>query len=147
MMGHASGAMPPSSAGDSSPPVDGPNLRSEFHNYAPWINVVCGLLVFILRYGAPRGTFSVHWNLFLTGIVIMFAALAATIAHGNSTQNYWSAINVAAGTWLLVSAQTIPSIPPVTLAQEGLGALVILVALASLICEIAFQKKTDARSR
>jgi len=51
---------------------------ARFHNYAPWANVILGLLVFTLRYASPHGTFSVHWNLFLTGIVIMFAALAST---------------------------------------------------------------------
>jgi multisubunit Na+/H+ antiporter MnhC subunit len=94
-------------------------------------------LVFTLRYGSPRPTFDVHWNLFLTGIVIMFAALATTIAHDEkSSKNYWSTIDIVAGVWLLVSAQTIRSIPAVTLAQEALGALVIAVALASLATEI-----------
>jgi hypothetical protein len=106
-------------------------------NYAPWINLVAGLLVFALRYASPRGTFSVHWNLFLVGIVIMFAALAATIAHGNTKRNYWSAINIVAGAWLLVSAQTIPSVPRVTIAQEVLGAFVIVIAVASLAFEFA----------
>jgi hypothetical protein len=114
----------------------GPQVR-EFHNYAPWINVVAGLLVFALRYASPHGTFAVHWNLFLTGIVIMFAALAATIAHGDPKRNYWSAINVAAGAWLLVSAQTIPSVARVTIPQEVLGALVVVIAVASLAIEFA----------
>ncbi len=118
----------------NSPQLPPPKVTS--HNYAPWVNVVLGLLVFALRYGSPRGTFTVHWNLFLTGLVIMFAALAATIAHDESpSKNYWSAINVAAGTWLLVSAETIPSVPLVTAAQKGLGALIVIVALASLILE------------
>jgi hypothetical protein len=123
-----------------SPSADGPRSR-EVHNYAPWVNVICGLLVFILRYSSPRGTFSVHWNLFLTGLVIMFAALATTIAHGNSTTNYWSTLNVAAGLWLLVSTQIIPSIPRVEDAQLGLGVLIIVVAVVSLIIEYASQKK------
>jgi hypothetical protein len=76
----------------------------------------------------------------------MFAALAATIAHGNSAQNYWSAMNVIAGVWLLVSAQAIPSVPLVTSAQEGLGALVVAVALTSLITEFVSQRKINARS-
>jgi hypothetical protein len=108
-----------------------------FHNYAPWINVVFGLMVFALRYTSPPGTFSVHWNLFLTGIVIMFTALAATIAHGDPKKNYWSGINVAAGAWLLVSEQTIPAVARVTIAQDILGALVIVVGIASLVIEFA----------
>lgn len=115
--------------------ADRPDLR-QFHNYAPWVNVVLGLFVFVLRYSSPRGTFAVHWNLFLTGLVIMFAALATTIAHDeNLSKNYWSMINVAAGVWLLVSVKTIPSVLPVTVAQTCLGALIIVVALASLITE------------
>jgi hypothetical protein len=141
MIGHASGAIPPAiGKAPSSPPAEGSSLR-ELNGHtarfnAGWINVCFGLLVFILRYGSPRPTFSVHWNLFLTGIVIMFAAFAATIAHDEkSVKNYWSAINVAAGVWLLVSAKTIPSIPPVTLAQEVLGVLIIAAALVSLATE------------
>jgi multisubunit Na+/H+ antiporter MnhC subunit len=133
---HVSGALPPSTEEPISPPAHGSSHR-EFHNYAAWTNVVLGLLVFTLRYGSPRPTFDVHWNLFLTGIVIMFAALATTIAHDEkSSKNYWSTIDIVAGVWLLVSAQTIRSIPAVTLAQEALGALVIAVALASLATEI-----------
>lgn len=114
---------------------------------AGWINVVFGLLVFILRFGSPRPTFSVHWNLFATSIVIMFAALATTIAHdGKSAKNYWSTINVAAGVWLLVSAKTIPSILPVTLGQEALGGLVIAAALVSLADEFIFQRRFAGRA-
>jgi hypothetical protein len=112
------------------------------HNYVPWMNVVCGLMVFALRYIAPRGTFAVHWNLFVTGIVIMFAALATTISHGNTETNYWSAINVAAGAWLLISARTIPSIPAVTFAQLTLGILIIVLAAVSLIVEASTRRKS-----
>jgi multisubunit Na+/H+ antiporter MnhC subunit len=119
--------------------TDGPD-RGGSHNYVPWINVVLGLLVFTLRYIAPRGTFSVHWNLFLTGIVIMFAALATTISHGNSNTNYWSAINVAAGVWLLISAQTIPTVARVTVAQDALGVAIVALAVVSLITEAASRR-------
>jgi hypothetical protein len=152
MIGHASRAIPPTMANaPPSPPVEELNGHAARFN-AGWINVCFGLLVFVLRYGSPRPTFSVHWNLFLTGIVIMFAAFATTIAHdGNSSKNYWSAINIAAGVWLLVSAKTIPSILPVTLAQEVLGVMVIAAALVSLANEFAFQrlsaKRIDGHSR
>lgn len=111
---------------------------SQFHNYAPWLNVVLGLLVFVLRYWSPRGTFDVRWNLFATGLVIMFAALATTIAHdGNSSRNYWSAINIVAGVWLIVSVKLIPSVLQVTVSQTVLGALVIAIALISLAIEVS----------
>jgi hypothetical protein len=129
------------------PSTDDPDVRG-FHNYAPWINVVFGLSVFALRYLSPRGTFAVHWNLFFTGIVIMFAALATTISHGNTETNYWSAINIGAGIWLLISSKTVPSIPTVTFAQDILGALIIVVALVSVIVEIGEQRKmTQERGR
>jgi hypothetical protein len=124
----------------ASPSSDVPEVRG-FDNYAPWVNVVCGLMVFALRYIAPRGTFSVHWNLFLTGIVVMFAALATTISHGNTTKNYWSLINVAAGLWLLISARTIPSVARVTFPQDALGVLIIVIAIASLIVEMGARRK------
>jgi hypothetical protein len=127
------------SENQASPPTDGPGVR-ESHDYAAWANVLCGLSVFALRYLAPRGTFSVHWNLFLTGIVIMFAALATTISHGNTTTNYWSAINVAAGAWLLISTRAIPSTPVVNSVELALGGLIIVLAVVSLIVEAAAQK-------
>jgi hypothetical protein len=112
-----------------------------FHNYAPWGNVILGLMVFALRYASPRGTFNVHWNLFVTGVVIMFAALATTIAHDDgSPRNYWSVINLVAGMWLLVSAKVIPSVAYVTFGQITLGALVIAVALVSLAIEFIIPK-------
>jgi len=116
------------------------------HNYAPWINVVLGFLVFVLRYGSPRGTYGVHWNLFLTGIVIMFAALATTIAHdGNSSRNYWSVVDIAAGVWLLVSVETVPSVPLVSIAQAALGASVAAVGFVSVGVE--FHQATAKRRR
>jgi hypothetical protein len=119
----------------SSPRADDSDV-SRFHNYAPWANVILGLMVFALRYAAPRGTFAVHWNLFLTGIVLMFAALAATIAHeGASSKNYWSVINLVAGGWLLISVIVVPSVARVTIAEIVLGALVIAVSLVSLAIE------------
>jgi hypothetical protein len=141
MMDRAAGTVPPSNADSGgSPPLDASGPR-EIHDYAPWINVLCGLAVFTLRYGAPRNTFDVHWNLFLTGIVIMFAALATTIAHGQAPRNYWSAINIVAGGWLLVSAKTIPSIPIVSTAQVALGVATILLALVSLGTEIGCERQ------
>ena len=131
----------PSITGNPSALHTGTSGVTQFHNYAPWGNVILGLMVFALRYSAPRGTFSVHWNLFLTGVVIMFAALATTIAHdGDSSTNYWSAINLVAGAWLLVSAKVIPSIPRVTVAQVSLGVLVIAVAVISLSIELLAPK-------
>ncbi len=129
----------PRAANSASPPVEGSD-DGGFHNYAPWVNVVFGLLVFTLRYDSPRGTFSVHWNLFLTGIAIMFVALAATIAHGSS-KNYWSALNIVAGVWLLVSVHVIPEVARVELLQNVLGALVIAVALVSLLTEVISQRR------
>lgn len=126
------------------PPADEPDVP-DFHNYAPWVTVVLGLLVFVLRYASPRGTHAVHWNLFLTGIVILFASLAATISHGNTPNNYWSAIDVVAGVWLLVSVKIIPSVERVTLGQEALGALIILIAFLSLAIEIAAVRRMTRR--
>jgi hypothetical protein len=118
-----------------------PEMRRS-HNYAPWVNLILGLLVFVLRYSSPRFTGGVHWNLFVTGLVIMFAAFAATIAHdGNSARNYWSTITIAAGVWLLVSVKVVPSVLRVTVAQTGLGALVIAVGLVSLAIEFSQAKR------
>jgi uncharacterized membrane protein len=77
----------------------------------------------------------------------MFAALADVIAHdGNSSKNYWSTINLAAGAWLLVSVKAIPSVEAVTIAQTTLGVLIVVVALASLGLEIVTRRQVAARS-
>ena len=114
----------------------------------PWVNVVLGFLVFVLRYDSPRPSFDVHRNLFLTGIVITFAALAAVIAHeGKSTTNYWSAIDAAAGVWLLISSQTMPSPADiVTNGQQFLGVLIILVALVALAMGTALARPRTSRA-
>jgi hypothetical protein len=122
-----------------------PPARPQLHDYAPWMNVVCGLAIFLLRYAAPRPSFSVHWNLFLIGMAIVFASVAAEIAHGTSARFFWSAFNVAAGAWLLVSARTIPSIIPVTHAQEWLGALVVVFAIATALTESLRQRQMQQR--
>jgi hypothetical protein len=112
-------------------------------NYAAWVNVVLGIVVFLLRFDSPRPSFEVHRNLFLTGILISFAALAAVIAHdGRSTHNYWSAVDLAAGAWLLISVAVFPS--PSALVMQGqvvLGVLIILVALAALMLEITAKRR------
>jgi hypothetical protein len=147
MLSNFSEMRPPTAEGRPSPLGDQSGFN-HFHNYAPWINVVLGLLVFVLRYDSPRGTFGVHWNLFLTGLVIMFAAFASTIAHdGDASKNYWSAIDLAAGAWLLLSVKIVPSVPRVTIAQEILGALVIVVALISLVIEVCQAQRERQRWR
>jgi hypothetical protein len=122
--------------------VNGSSERPVRHDYAPWVSVLVGVAVFTLHYGSPRGTFAVHWNLILTGIVIMFVALASTIAHGQLRRNYWSLVNVMAGAWLLASATLIPSIPAITAWQVVLGVATIVAACASLAGEIASQRRS-----
>ena len=85
---------PRSSAGLPASPSLVDAKRREIHNYAPWMNVLCGVAVFTLRYALPPGTYTVHWNLFLTGFVVIFAALATTIAHGDALRNFWPSINI-----------------------------------------------------
>jgi hypothetical protein len=116
------------------------------HDYAPWVNVLVGLAVFTLHYASPRGTFAVHWNLLVTSFVIMFAALATTIAHGQSRRNYWPLVDVVAGAWLLASVMLIPSIARVTTGQIVLGAATIVIGCASFAGEIAFQRRSSRRS-
>lgn len=118
-----------------------PPARPQLHDYAPWMNVVCGFAIFLLRYAAPRPSFDVHWNLFLIGIAIIFASVAAEIAHGTSVRLFWAAFNASAGAWLLVSAHTIPSIVAVSRAQACLGALVVVFAIATALTESVRQRE------
>ena len=107
--------------------------------YPAWFAVVVGFCVFVVRYASPRPSFDVHRNLFFTGLVIMLVALAAVIANeGDAAWNYWSGINVAVGVWLVASATFIPAIEVVSDAQKMLGALLAIIALATVFIEIAY---------
>jgi hypothetical protein len=109
---------------------------ARFHNYAPWANVALGVTIFVLHYVSPRGSFAVS-NLFLTSLVVVFAATAATIAHDcGCAWNCWSSVNIAAGVWLIVSVYLIPGVFWLIVAQTSLGAAVCLVALVSLGTEM-----------
>ena len=111
--------------------------RAGFHNRAPWNNLVCGALVFGSRWViAPTSTGS-DWNFFWSGLAIMTIALCALIAHGNVAKNYWSAANVAAGAWLILSTSLIPGPPHMMYAQICLGVLTVTIALTSLANERA----------
>ena len=105
------------------------------HNRAPWNNVVCGALIFGSRWViAPTSTGS-DWNLFWSGLAIMVIAFCTLIAHGNVSRNYWSAANVLAGLWLIVSTSLIPGPPHMMYAQTCLGVLTVTIALTSLANE------------
>jgi hypothetical protein len=107
---------------------------SRFQQIAAWMNVVAGFLVFVLRYASPRPSFDVHRNLFFVGLLIMFGALASVIASdGNASRNFWPAVNAIAAAWLIVSVGLIPSVATVASIQLLLGAVIGLVALASIV--------------
>lgn len=102
------------------------------HNRAPWINVMTGLLVFGSRWVIRPTSFAGEWNLFWTGIAIVAVAMIAAGAHGNIVRNYWSAINVIAGLWLIISVAVIPNDAALTWAQICLGIITVTTALTSL---------------
>ena len=111
------------------------------HNRAPWINVVVGILVFVSRWVIHPTTFAADWNLFLTGAAIVIAAMIAAGAHGNVTHNYWSAVNVAAGLWLIVSVAIVANTAAMTWTQICLGVITITAALTSLSNERLFTRR------
>ena len=111
------------------------------HNRAPWINVVVGVLVFVSRWVIHPTTFAADWNLFLTGGAIIVAAMIAAGAHGNVTRNYWSAVNVAAGLWLIVSLAVVPNTNTMNWPQICLGVIAITTALTSLSNERLFTRR------
>jgi uncharacterized membrane protein SirB2 len=107
----------------------------ELQNRAPWNNVVIGILVFVSRGFIRPLPESVDTNLFVTGIAIGVIALITMIAQGNVRRNYFSALNVLAGIWLIVSAQVLPAVSELGWAQVCLGVLTITIALTSLANE------------
>lgn len=124
------------------------NDPPETPNYAAWVNVVLGLCVFTLHWASPRGTLDIKRNLFLTGIVIMFVALATAIAHqGNSNRNYWSAFNILTGLWLIVSRDIFVPIAVVALGQLWLGIAVAVVATIALLSEMLGEKRAGPSVR
>ena len=105
------------------------------HNRAPWNNVVCGALIFASRWVITPNSTGSDWNLFWSGFAIMFIAFCTLIAHGNVSKNYWSAANVLAGVWLILSTSLIPGPPHMMYAQTCLGVLTVTIALTSLANE------------
>lgn len=121
----------------SPPPftaLDGAERRVA-HNRAPWNNIVCGALTFGSRWVIVSTSTGSDWNLFWSGLAIMFIAFSTLIAHGNISRNYWSAANVLAGLWLIASTALIPGPPHMMYAQTCLGVLTVTIALTSLANE------------
>lgn len=111
------------------------------HNRAPWINVMCGLLVFVSRWVIQPTSFTAAWNLSWTGLAVVAVAMIAAGAHGNIRRNVWSAINIVGGIWLIVSVSMIPSTPAMSWPQIALGIVIITTALTSLSNERLFTKR------
>jgi len=95
-------------------------------------NVVCGFLVFATHWHVPIYIGEAHANLFGTGLAIIMVALATLIAHGQVPRNYWSALNVLLGIWLIVSTGLFVLPPGIGWTQGCLGVLTIAIALTSL---------------
>ena len=111
------------------------------HNRAPWINVMCGLLVFASRWVIHPTSFAASWNLFWTGLAIVAVAMIAAGAHGNVRRNVWSAVNIAGGIWLIVSVSLIANAPAMSWPQIALGIIIITTALTSLSNERLFTRR------
>ncbi|HTW83464.1 MAG TPA: hypothetical protein VMD91_05270 [Candidatus Sulfotelmatobacter sp.] len=111
-----------------------PEASSPRPNRAALNNIVCGLLVFASHWTATPAT-APRENLFWCGIAIVGVALATLIAHGQVPHNYWSALNVGLGIWVIVSASIF--VPPAGIgwAQTCLGILTTTLALTSLANE------------
>ena len=120
--------------------------RGVAHNRAPWNNIVCGALIFGSRWVITSTSTGSDWNLFWSGLAIMFIAFCTLIAHGNVSKNYWSAANVLAGLWLIVSTSLIPGPPHMMYAQTCLGVLTVTIALTSLANEHLDVSANEGRS-
>jgi uncharacterized membrane protein len=95
-------------------------------------NIVCGFLVFATHWQVPIYTGPARENFFATGLAIIMVALATLIAHGQVQRNYWSALNVALGVWLIVSTGLFQLPAGIGWAQGCLGILTVVIALTSL---------------
>ena len=120
--------------------------RGVAHNRAPWNNIVCGALIFGSRWVITSTSTGSDWNLFWSGLAIMFIAFCTLIAHGNVSKNYWSGANVVAGLWLIVSTSLIPGPPHMMYAQTCLGVLTVTIALTSLANEHLDVSANEGRS-
>lgn len=116
----------------------------EFPNLAPLANVVCGLLVFACHWLAPLALGGGNQNLFLSGLAIIIVAIASLVAHGQVSRNYWSALNVPLGIWLVLSANLFPLPSGIGWTQTCLGILAGTIAVTSLANERRAVKRRSA---
>jgi len=107
----------------------------EFLNPVPMANVACGSLVFASHWLVPLASGGGNQNLFASGLAIIVVAIASMVAHGQVARNYWSALNIPIGIWLVVSANVFPLPPGIGWTQMCLGILAGAVALTSLANE------------
>jgi hypothetical protein len=107
----------------------------EFLNLVPLANVVCGSLVFASHWLVPLASGGGNQNLFGSGLAIIVVSIASLVAHGQVARNYWSALNVPIGIWLVVSANIFPLPVGIGWTQTCVGILAGTIALTSLANE------------
>lgn len=106
-----------------------------------------GFLVFASRWVVHPTSFGAAWNLFLTGIAVMVVAFTASVAHGNLRRNIWSAVNVIAGIWLIISVSVIPNDPAMSWPQICLGIMIVTTAFTSLSNERLYTRRILSSNR
>jgi hypothetical protein len=115
--------------------VGGEVRTLEFLNLVPLANVVCGSLVFASHWLVPLASGGGNQNLFASGLAIIVVSIASLVAHGQVARNYWSALNVPIGIWLVVSANILPLPVGIGWTQTCMGILAGPIALTSLANE------------
>jgi hypothetical protein len=102
---------------------------AEQTNRIPLVNLVVGILTFISPSVLHPVSAWSNWDITITGIVIAIVAIVATSVH--RSRNYWPAINVLLGIWLLISIVFVSDQPAIVWSNVVLGVTAIVTGLVS----------------
>lgn len=104
-------------------------------NRAPWINLAVGILTIISPYALAITSGAVFTSTWIVGVIMVIVAIVEMVAYAQShAMNYWPAINLLAGIWLLISTSFGGSAGMVW-SDIVLGVVAIITAAVSLSYE------------
>lgn len=106
-------------------------MRAASPNYAPWANLLAGILAIMSPWVLRTASTGVAWDITITGIIIAVVSLIVMSTHGKLSTNYWPIVNIAAGIWLLISLTFIHDDLAMTWSNIVLGSMVFVGGIVS----------------
>jgi MFS-type transporter involved in bile tolerance (Atg22 family) len=113
-------------------------------NRVPLVNLAVGILALISPWALHPASSTVTWDLVITGALIAIVSFLTMGTHAQSetSHNYWPAINVLLGIWLLVSLGFIHNDLAMSWNNVVLGVLAIITGLVSQSHEETTMRRT-----